>query len=194
MILLTPTFENVSGIFCVFWPKDPFFRKPRGVPGTLLWGDVTFTCLRFPLAPKSPWITVEFGNFLLKFPRVTFVIPITQPRMRCAQLGVSTATDVVDWFNKSYFTYTCARLRGFFQIEHGFFYFSWNQLIKISKKKFVKLTLIFDDANNLTKKYTWHSVCEMKNSISPKIFRQINSFVISLVKTLVSRNFCRKSV
>ena len=59
--------------------------------------------------------------------------------------------DVVDWFNKSYFTYTCARLRGFFQIEHGFFYFSWNQLIKISKKKFVKLTLIFD-ANNLTKK------------------------------------------
>ena len=151
MILLTPTFENVSGIFCVFWPEDPFFRKPRGVPGTLLWGDVTFTCLRFPLAPKSPWITVEFGNFLLKFPRVTFVIPITQPRMRCAQLGVSTATDVVDWFNKSYFTYTCARLRGFFQIEHGFFYFSWNQLIKISKKKFVKLTLIFD-ANNLTKK------------------------------------------
>ena len=88
-----------------------------------------------------------------------------------------------------------ARLRVFFHIEHGFMYFSWNQLIKkISKKKFVKLTLIFDDANNLTKKYTWHSVCEMKNSISPKIFRQINSFVISLVKTLVSRNVCQKSV
>ena len=35
---------------------------------------------------------------------------------------------------------------------------------------------------------------KVKNLLSPPNFRQINSFVISLVKTLVSRNFCKKSM
>ena len=34
-----------------------------------------------------------------------------------------------------------------------------------------------------------------RNSLSPKVFfRQISSLVTSLVKTLISRNFCQKSV
>ena len=39
-----------------------------------------------------------------------------------------------------------------------------------------------------------HSVVKWKIYSRQKIFRQINSLVISLVNTLVSRNFCQKSV
>ena len=36
--------------------------------------------------------------------------------------------------------------------------------------------------------------CKLKNLLSPKKFRQINRLAISLVKPLLSRNFCQKTV
>ena len=43
-------------------------------------------------------------------------------------------------------------------------------------------------------KSLFHSVEKWKIYCHPKKFRQINSLVFTLVKTLLSRNFCQKSV
>ena len=46
----------------------------------------------------------------------------------------------------------------------------------------------------ISRNFCWKSVKEEKFTLTQKIFRQINSLVISLVKTLLSRNFCQKCV
>ena len=77
-------------------------------------------------------------------------------------------------------------------------------------KNFVKITVLLNKL--LSKELIWrnifyvrenfsffHTACSTlwkneKFSLIEKIFRQINSLVFYLVKTLLSRNFCQKSV
>ena len=61
------------------------------------------------------------------------------------------------------------------------------------------LVIITSNSRNFCKKYansTLHSAyVKIGNSLTPNFSREINSFVTYfLVKTLVSRNFCQKSV
>ena len=81
--------------------------------------------------------------------------------------------------------------RNFFSSNHLFSYFfskivDFTKLLpKKRKSKFSKLPH-FDEHHATSGK--------IKNLVLPKVFRQINSLVISLLKTLLSRNFCQKYV
>ena len=96
---------------------------------------------------------------------------------------------ITNYWHKNFNMILCAKTRKWI-----FKLFSSNQCrVKMfSKKRF--------DGNLTTK-----SSCELSNfhttmcknekfGLTKKIFRQINSLVICLVKPLLSRNFCRKSV
>ena len=52
----------------------------------------------------------------------------------------------------------------------------------------------FDESKILQRKIMCRNNAHEKFGLTGKIFRQINSIVICLVKTLLSRNFCQKSV
>ena len=80
--------------------------------------------------------------------------------------------------------------------ESKFLFFStrihWKNIS--SKQLFSKYVTL---TNFLPKKCERHSFTVWKNekfSLTKKIFRQINSLVISIVKTLLSRNVCQKCV
>ena len=52
----------------------------------------------------------------------------------------------------------------------------------------------FRNFHNVVVEITETQCGKMKNLLSPKKIRQTNSLVFSLVKTLLSRNFCQRSV
>ena len=76
-----------------------------------------------------------------------------------------------------------------------------NSLSRSFGKYFVKVTALLNELQKIWFDgifYGWDAVCTLwkneKFSLTEKKIRQINYLVISLVKPLLSRNFCKKGV